>query len=112
MTGRGDVINHAVRTAYERQPKKGWINMQQMNQEYRQEEHGYQQEEQQDFTWQEYQPAREFEGVAHKTQQRFAGEPPFNNANLVAALCYSLGWFSGLVFLLFTRQSRFVRFHA
>lgn len=32
--------------------------------------------------------------------------------NIVAALCYPVGWVSGLVFLLFERKNKFVRFHA
>lgn len=32
--------------------------------------------------------------------------------NVAGALCYVLGWVSGLVFLLFGGDNRFVRFHA
>jgi len=32
--------------------------------------------------------------------------------NIVAALCYPVGWVSGLVFLLLERKNKFVRFHA
>lgn len=34
------------------------------------------------------------------------------DANLAAALCYLLGFFSGILFLVIERDSRFVRFHA
>lgn len=32
--------------------------------------------------------------------------------NIVAALCYPVGWLSGLFFLLLERKNKFVRFHA
>ena len=32
--------------------------------------------------------------------------------NVAGALCYALGWISGLVFLIVERDSGFVRFHA
>jgi uncharacterized membrane protein len=32
--------------------------------------------------------------------------------NVVAVLCYPVGWFSGIFFLLLERKNRFVRFHA
>lgn len=32
--------------------------------------------------------------------------------NVAGALCYALGWVTGLVFLVIERQSEFVRFHA
>ena len=32
--------------------------------------------------------------------------------NVVAALCYPVGWLSGLFFLLLERKNKFVRFHA
>lgn len=34
------------------------------------------------------------------------------DANVAAALCYSLGWISGVVFLLTEPQNKLVRFHA
>lgn len=34
------------------------------------------------------------------------------DANIAGALCYSVGFLSGLLFLLTERRSRFVRFHA
>ncbi len=37
---------------------------------------------------------------------------PHNDVRVVAALTYSLGWFSGLLFAVFNRRSRYVRFHA
>ncbi len=35
-----------------------------------------------------------------------------NYTGLAAILCYSIGWLTGLLFLLFARENRFVRFHA
>jgi uncharacterized membrane protein len=34
------------------------------------------------------------------------------DVNLAAALCYALGWVTGVVFLLVEKDSKFVRFHA
>ena len=34
------------------------------------------------------------------------------DANLAGALCYALGWVSGIVFLVLEKDSRFVKFHA
>lgn len=34
------------------------------------------------------------------------------NANLAGALCYLLGWITGLIFLLSEEKNQFVRFHA
>lgn len=32
--------------------------------------------------------------------------------NLAGALCYALGWITGLIFLLSEKENKFVRFHA
>ena len=32
--------------------------------------------------------------------------------NVTGALCYAIGWISGIVFVLIERESKFVRFHA
>jgi uncharacterized membrane protein len=32
--------------------------------------------------------------------------------NIAGALCYVLGWLTGIVFLLLEKENRFVRFHA
>lgn len=42
------------------------------------------------------------------TYKTFLGLPE----NIVAALCYPVGWLSGLFFLLLERKNKFVRFHA
>lgn len=42
----------------------------------------------------------------------FAAPLPHQDARFVAALTYVLGWFSGLLFAVFTRENRYVRFHA
>lgn len=72
----------------------------------------YQQDEQQyAFHQPGYRPARSFE-------QSYSQQPPLgpavslNGTAVAAILCYSLGWFTGLLFFLFAGQNRFVRFHA
>jgi uncharacterized membrane protein len=45
-------------------------------------------------------------------QPPFVVAPPYSNSRLAATLCYSLGWLTGLLFLLFGAQKPFVRFHA
>lgn len=42
----------------------------------------------------------------------FVSFAPFEDKHFVAALSYSLCWFTGLLFLLFAGNNRFVRFHA
>jgi uncharacterized membrane protein len=49
---------------------------------------------------------------AYSKEETFPSTLPHNDVRVVAALTYSLGWFSGLMFALFNRQSRYVRFHA
>jgi Predicted membrane protein len=34
------------------------------------------------------------------------------NENIGGLLCYSLGWLSGLIFLLLEKENKFIRFHA
>lgn len=34
------------------------------------------------------------------------------DGNVAGALCYALGWVSGIIFLIVEKDSRFVRFHA
>jgi uncharacterized membrane protein len=46
------------------------------------------------------------------SQVLFTTPLPHNDARFVAVLTYGLGWFSGLLFTLFTRENRYVRFHA
>lgn len=54
---------------------------------------------------QAYQPA--------STEQQYVhAAPPLDYGSFAAILCYALGWFSGLLFLIFERQNRYVRFHA
>jgi uncharacterized membrane protein len=45
-------------------------------------------------------------------QQQFAGAPPLSDTRFSALLSYAFGWVTGLLFLLFGGQDRFVRFHA
>lgn len=54
---------------------------------------------------QEYQPT-------HNQQQYVHPAPPLDYASFAAILSYALGWFSGLLFLIFERENRYVRFHA
>ncbi len=42
----------------------------------------------------------------------FAPAPVLDGARLGGALSYALGWFSGLLFLLFAGENRYIRFHA
>lgn len=42
------------------------------------------------------------------TEKKGTGLPK----NMAAALCYVLGWVTGLVFLLVEKEDKFVRFHA
>jgi uncharacterized membrane protein len=45
-------------------------------------------------------------------QPPFMVTPLYSDGRLAATLCYSLGWLTGLLFLLFGAQRPFVRFHA
>jgi uncharacterized membrane protein len=62
-----------------------------------------------------YQP--EFQS-AHTYGQVPYGYPPLSSvqplegARIGAALSYALGWFSGILFLLFAGENRYIRFHA
>ena len=47
----------------------------------------------------------------YSPQEAFSPTLPHNDVRVVAALTYALGWFSGLLFALFSRQ-RYVRYHA
>jgi len=74
---------------------------------------GYQQEEpQHTFQQQEYHSPRGFERASYLQQEQVQPALALNYTGLAAILCYSLGWLTGLLFLLFTRESRFIRFHA
>jgi uncharacterized membrane protein len=42
----------------------------------------------------------------------FAPAPALDGARLGGALSYALGWFSGILFLLFAGENRYIRFHA
>jgi uncharacterized membrane protein len=65
------------------------------------------------YSHQPYQPLNGLQGpAAYGPQALFPTPLPHNDARFVAALTYSLGWFSGLLFTLFTRENRYVRFHA
>ncbi|MBV9230481.1 MAG: hypothetical protein JOZ18_14325 [Chloroflexi bacterium] len=68
----------------------------------------------------EYRPVDDFERTSHShfeqplhtQQQLFATPLPHTDPRFVAVLCYSLGWFSGLLFAIFTRENRYIRYHA
>jgi uncharacterized membrane protein len=73
--------------------------------------HEYQQNEQGNtFQQQEYQHG--FEQASYVQQQQVESALSLNYTSLAAILCYSIGWLTGLLFLLFVRENRFVRFHA
>jgi len=73
----------------------------------------YQQQEQQHtFQQQEYPPPRSFEQISYLQQEQVQPALALNYTGLAAILCYSIGWLTGLLFLLFARENRFVRFHA
>lgn len=59
-----------------------------------------------------YQPMNNLQGPSYGPQALFPSPLPHNDARFVAVLTYSLGWFSGLLFTLFTRENRYVRYHA
>ncbi len=46
------------------------------------------------------------------TQGQPAATKPFDGSRIAAALSYTLGWLSGLLFFLFSDGNRYVRFHA
>lgn len=70
-----------------------------------------QEEQQQSFYWQEYQPEGRWEYASYSHEQ-FTPVPNLDGACIAAILSYSLGWFTGLLFFLFGRQHPYVRFHA
>lgn len=74
--------------------------------------YNYQQDEEQyAFYQRRYRPVGGFE-QSYGQQQVLAPALSFNGTAVAAILCYSLGWFTGLLFFLFAGQNRFVRFHA
>lgn len=73
--------------------------------------YAYQQHEQQETGYQQEHLLAETP-VRISNQPQFSPVPPYNDAHLASALCYSIGWLTGLLFLLFTRQNQFVRYHA
>jgi len=50
--------------------------------------------------------------VIHEQQEVFPTGLPHTDARFVAALTYSVGWLSGLLFVLFATERRYVRYHA
>ena len=66
----------------------------------------------QTFQQQTYYPPMSGSGPASYGQQPFAGTPPLSDSRFAAVLSYSFGWLTGLLFMLFGGQNRFVRFHA
>jgi uncharacterized membrane protein len=71
-----------------------------------------QEEQQHTFQQQEYPTSGGFERISYIQHEQVQPALALNYTSLAAILCYSLGWLTGLLFLLFTRESRFVRFHA
>jgi uncharacterized membrane protein len=72
----------------------------------------YRPQEQFENYQQGYQPVNGLEGPFYGPKELFPTPLPHNDPRFVAVLAYSLGWFSGLLFTLFTRENRYVRFHA
>jgi uncharacterized membrane protein len=72
----------------------------------------YQPQGQHNSYQQAYQPVNSLEGPSYSPKELFSAPLPHTDVRFVAALTYSLGWFSGLLFTLFARESRYVRFHA
>jgi uncharacterized membrane protein len=64
------------------------------------------------FQQQTYNPPMPGYGQASYGQQSFAEAPLLNDFRFAGVLCYSFGWLTGLLFLLFGGQNRFIRFHA
>jgi len=50
--------------------------------------------------------------VVHFTQGQQPSPRPFDGSRIAAALSYSVGWLSGILFFLFSDGNRYVRFHA
>ena len=72
----------------------------------------YQQSERHSGYQQECPPNMHLNRPMYSQQEIFTTPLPHQDVRVVAALTYSLGWFSGLLFTLFARDSRYVRFHA
>lgn len=73
----------------------------------------FEQSQQQSFYQPEFQSAR-----THGEQIPYGYPPvsspvqPMEGARIGAALSYALGWFSGILFLLFAGENRYIRFHS
>lgn len=50
--------------------------------------------------------------VVQFTQGQYHAPQPFDGSRIAAALSYSVGWLSGILFFLFSDGNRYVRFHA
>jgi uncharacterized membrane protein len=68
--------------------------------------------QQQEFVQQGPPPSSPYHFPSYGDVPPGVGEQGLENIKLGAMLSYSLGWFSGLFFLLFASQNRYVRFHA
>ena len=73
--------------------------------EYAGSQQTYEYEQQHSSKQHEYQPL-------FSQQPEVQPAPPLDYASFAGILCYSLCWFTGLLFLIFERQNRYVRFHA
>jgi uncharacterized membrane protein len=74
--------------------------------------HGYEPSSDQIFQQQAYYPPLAGYGPTPYGQPPLAGNPPLSDTRFAAILSYSFGWLTGILFLLFGGQDRFVRFHA
>lgn len=69
-----------------------------------------------------YGPAQQLEQPVYQSEHSMYGPsqqmqqpmymPLYENRSSAAVLCYVFGWLSGLLFLLFARGDRYLRFHA
>ena len=70
------------------------------------------QHQQQAFHQPEFQSTYTYGQTPYNYPPSFSPAPPLEGIRLAGALSYALGWFSGLLFLLFGGENRYIRFHA
>lgn len=69
--------------------------------------------QQQTFQQPEFQSAHTYgQQAPYNYPPSFSPAPALDGVRLGGALSYALGWFSGLLFLLFAGENRYIRFHA
>jgi uncharacterized membrane protein len=71
------------------------------------------QHQQQAFHQPEFQSAHAYgQQAPYSYPPVFSPAPALDGLRLAGALSYALGWFSGILFLLFAGENRYIRFHA